>query len=730
MHVDASRRLAPLAVTRDAQLIEVCEASEPLLRAAREVIDRLSDQLVDSGYVIVLTNAAGCILKIVGDRAIQRRLARIDFVAGGDWSEAAAGTNAIGTALNDRRAVQLLAAEHFCDGWTNLTCTAVPIRDPQSGEVIGVLDLTGDYRLIRVHLTNLLAISVLEIEDRLRRLHDATTPNPPTAAVSEGHLARVRAEDDVFLTFASGAIGASLDLAATLRAVAEQTEAVLKVPSTAVLLFTDDGTSTGKFVWSQSAVSRNDELARTLEGCDAIAVLRERGEAILADDVANSSCFGERVAAGPFGSIALLPLPTARGTIGIVAAARHEAAPWNFVDMRRALALMAGAATSIENARLFEALRQHNRHIETINATAKILSEVLDPADHLDEILQAIVGALGYDAAVLHLRSREYAGLQPVATCGAVCGESSQPACGESHLTVALSAGTTTLGKLELCSGTQAPATRGDRATITAVAQQLAMALNNAHLLRAAGEVDVLRRADRLKSDFLATVSHDLRSPLTAICAGIDGILERPPGTPRDDGYLHTIRNQADRLGRLVDRLLDISQIERGALRLNCEWHDFQSVLDDVVRGIEPLYGMSRIVINIPEPHPLLFVDRDRFVQLFHNLIDNACKYSGASSPVTVTATWTSRAITIGITDRGPGFLANECDQIFTRFYRGERTRHNAARSIGIGLAICRGIVEAHGGTIWLAESSSSGSTFRFRIPLRTDFGRELPSAV
>ena len=730
MHVDASRLLAPLAVTRDAQLIEVREASEPLLRAAREVIDRLSDQLVESGYVIVLTNAAGCILKIVGDRAIQRRLARIDFVAGGDWSEAAAGTNAIGTALIDRRAVQLLAAEHFCDGWTNLTCTAVPIRDPRSGEVIGVLDLTGDYRLIRIHLTNLLAISVLEIEDRLRRLHDASTPRPPIAAVSEAELERIRSEDDVFMMFAGGAIGASLDLAATIRAVSEQTEAVLKVQSTAVLLFAGDGRLANTSAWLQSATSRDNELARTLEGCDAIAVLRERGEAILAEDVANDLCFGERVAAGPFGSIALFPLPTARGTIGLVAAGRLEAGPWNFVDLRRAFALMAGAATAIENARLFEALRQHNRHIETINATAQILNEVLDPADHLDEILQAIVGALGYEAAILHLRSREYGGLQPVATCGTVCAERMQPGCGESHFIVALSAGTTTLGKLELCSGAQTLGNRGDRATITAVAQQLAMALNNAHLLRVAGEVEVLRRADRLKSEFLATVSHDLRSPLTAISAGIDGMLESPPDTPRDDGYLHTIRNQADRLGRLVDRLLDISQIERGALRLNCEWHDFQAVLDDVVRGIEPLYGNNRIVIDIPQPHPLLFVDRDRFVQLFHNLIDNACKYSNAPSPVTISATWTSRAITIDVADRGPGFLANECDHIFTRFYRGERTRQTATPSIGIGLAICRGIVEAHGGTIWLAESSSTGSTFRFRIPLRTDFGRELPSAV
>lgn len=514
--------LAPLAITRDAQLIEVCEASEPLLRAAREVIDRLRDQLVDSGYVVVLTNAAGCILKIVGDRGIRSRLARIDFVAGGDWSEAAAGTNAIGTALSDRRAVQLLAAEHFCDGWTNLTCTAVPIRDPRTGDVLGVLDVTGDYRLIRAHLTNLLAISVLEIEDRLRRLHDRPSGPPRVLDVVSPNVENARAADDVFLTFASGAIGASLDVAATLRTVCEQTEAVLKAQSTAVFLFANDNEAPYQHVWSQSGGNRDDELAATLEDCEAVCVLRERGEAILADDVTSASFFGERASAGRFGSIALLPLPTARGTIAFVAAARRNVAPWQFVDVRRAFALMACAATAIENARLFEALRQRNRHIETINATAQLLSELLDPADHLDQILRAIVDSLGYVAGTLYLRSRDYGMFEKAASYGNFCGSAASAACGESHHTVALSAGTGTLGLLELCSG-HASRSRGDRATIAAVAQQLAMALNNAQLLRTAGEVEVLRRADRLKSDFLATVSHDLHSPLTAICAGIDG---------------------------------------------------------------------------------------------------------------------------------------------------------------------------------------------------------------
>src|SRR2546426_7784391 len=170
MQVNPSRRCAPLAIAREAQLYHLREVNELLIRATRSAMSHLTDFLADSGYVIVLSDAKGCLLDVVGDVGIRRRLARIDFVPGGDWSEAAAGTNAIGTALADGHVVQLMAAEHYCDGWQDLTCTAAPIRHPLTGEIIGVLDVTGDYRLIRPFLTNSLATAALETEQQLRAL--------------------------------------------------------------------------------------------------------------------------------------------------------------------------------------------------------------------------------------------------------------------------------------------------------------------------------------------------------------------------------------------------------------------------------------------------------------------------------------------------------------------------------------------------------------------------------
>lgn len=727
MHVDAARRFAPLAFTRDAQLADLRNANEPLLRAALPVIDRLAEQLADSGYVVVLADARGCIMHLAGDRDVQRRLARIDFVPGGDWSEAAAGTNAIGTAVADRRTVQLMAAEHFCDGWTNLTCTAAPIRDPVSGRIIGILDTTGDYRLIRAHLTNVLGLCALEIVERLRTMTGTdrrrlqtnplrpVTGSPQPATSPEGGSY----SDSVLLTLAGGAVTASLDVDVTLRSVAEQAASLLRAPCTAVCLFNPGDAVPSRFsrVWLKvSADIPRTALLDLLETCDAVPLLRERGESIIADDIETLGSFG---ASTTIRSIALLPLPTPRGIIGFVAAARPTVSVWNFVDLRRGFALMSQAATAMENALLFESLREHNRHVEAINAVAQLLGALIEPAQHLEDIVRSIAGVMGCEAGTLYLEGGKRTDASPFATQVMRSGSSlvrRDPA--SDVVAVPLKDGAATVGVLELRSRRGRSLDDADIATLEAISQQLSMSLKNARLQRDSREVDILRRSDRLKSEFLATVSHDLRSPLTAIRASIDGLLDRPMRVPTaEDGFLHTIATQANRLTRLVDQLLDVSQIEAGGLRLDREWNELPALLVDAVDGIAALYGSQRIERAVPSDPPLLFVDQDRFIQVLYNLLDNARKHAPSAAPVRIEASWTAQTMTIGVADRGPGVNALEREHIFKRFYRGEVPK-NELQSVGLGLAICRGIVEAHGGTIWIEDRPGGGSVFRFTIPL------------
>jgi transcriptional regulator with XRE-family HTH domain len=168
LHVDAGRSEALRAA--EAGVVDFAASlpnRERLLREASSIVTHLADTLSDIGYAIVLTDGKGTILDLRSERDLRRKLERVAFEPGAEWSEASAGTNAIGTALTDDRPLQLMAAEHYCEGWQDLTCTAAPIHDPNSGEVIGVLDITGDYRLVRPQLLGTIVQYALEIEERL-----------------------------------------------------------------------------------------------------------------------------------------------------------------------------------------------------------------------------------------------------------------------------------------------------------------------------------------------------------------------------------------------------------------------------------------------------------------------------------------------------------------------------------------------------------------------------------
>ncbi|MGH2480387.1 MAG: hypothetical protein ACRDHW_12090, partial [Ktedonobacteraceae bacterium] len=293
LQVNPARRYAPLAVARESQLQNIREANEVLVRATRSVMAHLTDFLAASGYVVVLSDARGRLLDVVGDATIRRRLARIDFVPGGDWSEAAAGTNAIGTALADGHGVQLMAAEHYCDGWQDLTCTAAPIRHPFTGEVIGILDVTGDYRLIRAFLTSTLAEATLDASQQVQALlttndyaslyragfgskllsppssatHNAgyeqrpsqplSAPERPPLPWSTSDIASVdyiqaqlalqqrRALDAERLAAASSAISASLDVSVALDKVAEQLAHILQLKCAAACIFNETDNNEG-----------------------------------------------------------------------------------------------------------------------------------------------------------------------------------------------------------------------------------------------------------------------------------------------------------------------------------------------------------------------------------------------------------------------------------------------------------------------------------------------------
>lgn len=813
LQVNPARRYAPLAIARESQLQNIREANEILVRATRSVMAHLTDFLAASGYVVVLSDARGRLLDVVGDATIRRRLARIDFVPGGDWSEAAAGTNAIGTALADGHGVQLMAAEHYCDGWQDLTCTAAPIRHPFTGEVMGILDVTGDYRLIRAFLTSTLAEATLDASQQVQALlttndyaslyragfGQITLPTPASAAHNAGYEQRLspplstperpplpwstsdiasvdyiqaqlalqqrRALDAERLAAASSAISASLDVSVALDKVAEQLAHLLQIKCAAACIFDETDNNEGEvYIWNEQQSLRLETFSTMqalLGQVEAISLIRERGEPVLIDDILASpllpATFVEKMG---IRSMALFPLTTARGVIGFIAAPKYTTYHWVVDDARLGLAFAMQSATAIENARLFDSLQQHSRHVEALNAMAQLLSTLPDPGQHFNTVMERIAEIMRLDAGMVFLCEEGTDDLNLVAQYGQpeiilsdLCAQPLKPlyevakrvtVTGEACLIndlksdgriihqiqrgldfsdvmiVPLAASGTTLGVLLVGSHNARGLTQDDLTLFKTIGQQLGMALKNTQLLRAESEMGMLREADRLKSAFLASVSHDLRSPLTAIRASIESLLDQ--GTDQSGleqkNLLHNISSQASRLGRLVDQLLDLSKIEAGVLSLDRDWTELPVLIADTLAKFEGLNKGCRIEQSL-SPLPLQYIDPDCFVQVLWNLLENAYRYAPRYSAIKVEARWIENEVLIGVCDRGPGVPLEEREKIFRRFYRLDRDHNRAAmQGNGLGLAICRGIVEAHGGTIWVEERLGGGSVFYFTLPL------------
>ncbi|MGB8265545.1 MAG: GAF domain-containing protein [Candidatus Velthaea sp.] len=162
-NVDPNVKRAPIGDGFD----DLLAANEQLLRAADPVIARLGDAFAGTGYVVMITDARGTMLDIAGDDDACRRVARLDVAPGCNLSECAVGTNAVGTALADGRAFQLLAGEHYCDVGQSLACAAAPISRPGTSEIIGTIDITGDYRLARAQLLPIVMQAAHDIEELL-----------------------------------------------------------------------------------------------------------------------------------------------------------------------------------------------------------------------------------------------------------------------------------------------------------------------------------------------------------------------------------------------------------------------------------------------------------------------------------------------------------------------------------------------------------------------------------
>jgi two-component system sensor histidine kinase KdpD len=248
-------------------------------------------------------------------------------------------------------------------------------------------------------------------------------------------------------------------------------------------------------------------------------------------------------------------------------------------------------------------------------------------------------------------------------------------------------------------------------------ASQTALALERARLADATQEAQVRIETERLRNSLLASVSHDLRTPLAAITGAVSTILESGPrldaATQRE--LLESVHEEADRLNRLVQNLLEMTRLQSGQVQLKRELHPPEEVIGAALSRMGARLAGRRVTTRVPTDLPLVPMDDVLVEQVLLNLLDNALKYTPPASPVEIITTAGETNVTIEIADRGPGLPAGEEEKVFEKFHRAEPV---ATRGAGLGLAICRGIVQAHGGRIWAQNLPGGGVAFLFTLPL------------
>ena len=254
---------------------------------------------------------------------------------------------------------------------------------------------------------------------------------------------------------------------------------------------------------------------------------------------------------------------------------------------------------------------------------------------------------------------------------------------------------------------------------LSTVAAQLGLAIERRRLRREATEAEVLRNTDELKTALLNAVSHDLRTPLASIMASGGSLLEKDvQWTEQEkDAFAGAIVREAGRLNRIVGNLLDLSRIEAGSLRPELDWYPIESLVDDVLGRLRPATAQHRIVLDIQKELPPVKLDYVQIDQVLSNLIENAAKYSPAGGDIRIAARRDGDVVRIEVADQGPGILAKDVHQLFKQFHRLDSTGPRP-KGTGLGLAVARGLVEAHNGKVWVERAPGGGANFVFTLPL------------
>jgi len=254
--------------------------------------------------------------------------------------------------------------------------------------------------------------------------------------------------------------------------------------------------------------------------------------------------------------------------------------------------------------------------------------------------------------------------------------------------------------------------------SMEAIGSLVAIAIERAGAVEKLAHSEAGRESERLRSILLDSVTHDFRTPLTAIKASAQALLgdgQLDEASTRE--LLTVINEESDRLDRLVEEAAQMAQLDAHAMELNLQPHHIREAIDAALATNQNTLARHQVSVDVSDSLPLVNMDLRRAEEILSQLLDNAGKYSPRGTPITITAELQDNMLVTSVADQGPGIDSIDQSMIFDKFYRG-RGQRQSVQGTGMGLAIAKAIVEAHGGTISLTTQPGRGSVFFFTLPL------------
>jgi K+-sensing histidine kinase KdpD len=240
-----------------------------------------------------------------------------------------------------------------------------------------------------------------------------------------------------------------------------------------------------------------------------------------------------------------------------------------------------------------------------------------------------------------------------------------------------------------------------------------------------ASQAEALKQSEQLKSALLDAVSHDLRTPLTSMKAAVTTLLSKADFSLDEEGkreMLEVIDDEIDRLNHLLEGLIGIAKIEAGAMQPRRSWSNFEEIISISLDRTAGLTSQHKITLDLDRDLPPARVDEISIAEVLYILLENATKFSPLQSEIIVSAKVDGDSLKVSVIDEGPGVPVGLREKVFEKFFRMRASNVTRPVGLGMGLAIARRIIEAHGGRIWIEESRKGGACVSFTIPLKEQY--------